>query len=431
MRVLQTLLAFSGNAQPQLAVTRLLVERGHDVCVLGHRAAQRRIEATGARFVAFERSQPDLDITRRETDTLRDWQARTKPGAGVRLLRNALFAFVLDVSRECAQLLAEQPRDVMLLDWMLTGAAVAAEAADIPAVALVHCPYPLPVAGVPPLFSGLRPLNGPLGALRDGLLNRVTTRLLDAGLPLLNRARAEQGLPPLKHWGQQLLRCEAICVLTVAELDFCSGGKLPANVHYVGPAFEPYEKGWRSPWPERSGDPLVVISLSTSYMDQQHLAQDILDAVDGLPVRALLTAGPALDISRLRLPANVHAEEFVPHRSVFPHAALVITHAGWQTINAALADGVPLLCVPDGRDQPDNAARVVAAGAGLRVSKRASTTKLRRLIARALTDPALQQGAEAVSRALARSDGAAAVADRLERLVARPGIPPASSNGSG
>ena len=44
---------------------------------------------------------------------------------------------------------------------------------------------------------------------------------------------------------------------------------------------------------------------------------------------------------------------------MLPHAALVVTHAGWQTINAALADGVPLVCVPDGRDQPDNAARVV------------------------------------------------------------------------
>jgi UDP:flavonoid glycosyltransferase YjiC (YdhE family) len=417
MRVLQTLLAFSGNAQPQLAVTRLLVERGHEVRVLGHRAAQRRIEATGARFVPFERAQPDLDITRRETDTLRDWQARTKPGAGVRLLRNALFAFVLDVSRECAQRLAEQPADVMLFDWMLIGASVAAEAAEVPAVALVHCPYPLPVAGVPPLFSGLRPLDGPLGALRDSLLKGITTRLLDVGLPLLNRARAERGLPLATHWGQQMLSADAICVMTAAELDFCSDGKLPGNVHYVGPAFEPYARQWRSPWPERNRDPLVVISLSTSYMDQQDLAQRILDAVGGLPVRALLTAGPALEIARLQLPANARAVEFVPHRSVFPHAALVITHAGWQTINAALADGVPLLCIPDGRDQPDNAARVLAAGAGLRARGGASRKRLRKLIVRALADRALKQGAEAVSQALARSDGAVAVADRLERLV--------------
>jgi UDP:flavonoid glycosyltransferase YjiC (YdhE family) len=54
MRVFQTLLAFSGNAQPQLAMTRELVGRGHEVRVLAHRAARERVLATGAEFVAFE-----------------------------------------------------------------------------------------------------------------------------------------------------------------------------------------------------------------------------------------------------------------------------------------------------------------------------------------------------------------------------------------
>src|SRR5271169_3674168 len=113
MRVLQTLLAFSGNAPPQLAVTRRLLERGHEVRVLGHLAARERIEATGAEFVPFQRALPGLDITRRESDTLRDWQARTRSGAGMRLLRNGLFAFVLDVSRDCAEVLADRRADVV------------------------------------------------------------------------------------------------------------------------------------------------------------------------------------------------------------------------------------------------------------------------------------------------------------------------------
>ncbi|HTC59565.1 MAG TPA: nucleotide disphospho-sugar-binding domain-containing protein, partial [Solirubrobacteraceae bacterium] len=169
--------------------------------------------------------------------------------------------------------------------------------------------------------------------------------------------------------------------------------------------------------PETNADPLVVASFSTSYMDQQALAQRVLDALACLPVRALLTAGPALETHGLRIPANARVLDYIPHRTVFPHAALVITHCGWQTVNAALADGVPLVCVPDGRDQPDNAARVVACGAGVRVSKRASPAKLRRTIAAALANPELKRGAQAMSEALARSDGAVAVADRLEQLA--------------
>jgi UDP:flavonoid glycosyltransferase YjiC (YdhE family) len=71
----------------------------------------------------------------------------------------------------------------------------------------------------------------------------------------------------------------------------------------------------------------------------------------------------------------------------------------------------------DQRDQPDNAARVLACGAGVRVSKHASPEKLRRVIAAALADPMLKRGAGAMAQALARSDGAVAVADRLEQLA--------------
>jgi MGT family glycosyltransferase len=273
------------------------------------------------------------------------------------------------------------------------------------------------VAHRPPLFSGLSPLDGRLGAARDRLLNRIATRLLANGLPLVNKARAEQSLPPLCAWSEQLLGIREICMLTTPELDFSSRGALPANVRYVGPAFEHHDHEWRSPWPETNTDPLVVASFSTSYMDQQALAQRVLDALAELPVRALLTAGPALETRGLRIPANAQVVDYIPHRAVFPHAALVITHAGWQTVNAALADGVPLVCVPDQRDQPDNAARVVACGAGVRVSKRAAPAKLRRVIAAALANSELTRRALAMSHVLARSDGAVAVTDRLEQLA--------------
>ncbi|HEV3284890.1 MAG TPA: nucleotide disphospho-sugar-binding domain-containing protein [Solirubrobacteraceae bacterium] len=425
MRIFQTLIAFSGNAPPQLAVTRELVDRGHEVWVLAHRAARERIERTGAKFVEFRRAFPDMDITRRETDTLRDWEPRTTVGYVRVMLKDVMFAFVEDVARDCLELLEDWPAEVVVFDWMLIGAAIAAERAGLPAVTLVHGPYTLPVDGAPPIgFLGLRPMPGPLGALRDRFLGSAVTRILaGTGQPIINRARVEQGLAPLGDWEDQLLGVQAIYMMTAAELDFASRGRLPANVHYVGPAFEPYTHEWESPWPQTNTDPLVLISFSTSYMNQRALVQRVLDAVGGLPVRALLTAGPALEVDQLRIPANTRTVAFVPHRSVLPHAALVVTHAGWQTINAALSDSVPLVCVPDGRDQPDNAARVVAAGAGVRVRKKASPRKLRRVIAEALQDPALKRGAERMAEALSRSDGAVAVAEAVERLGTPESIP--------
>jgi UDP:flavonoid glycosyltransferase YjiC (YdhE family) len=116
----------------------------------------------------------------------------------------------------------------------------------------------------------------------------------------------------------------------------------------------------------------------------------------------------------------------VPHRSVLPYASLVITHAGWQTVNAALSCGVPLVCIPDGRDQPDNAVRVLAVGAGVRVSKKASTGHMRRVIERALGDPNLKSGAELMAIALSRQDGALTTVEALENLVKTNGMPASS-----
>jgi MGT family glycosyltransferase len=421
MQVLQTLLAFSGNAPPQLAVTRELVARGHDVRVLAHRAARERVERTGAEFVAIESSWPDLDITKPASDPVRDWEARSSLGAAKRLRDRGLIEPLPGAARDCAEQLEARPADVVVFDWLFSGVLVATERAQTPAVALVHCPLPLPVDGVPPLFTGLSPMSGALGRARDRALARFNERFSNAGLPVLNRVRAEHGLAPLERWHDQLLSSDEILVMTAPELDFASRGKLPPNVHYVGPAFEPFEAtAWSSPWPEENADPLVVISVSTSYMDQHALVQRILDAVAPLRVRALVTAGPAIDPARLRLPANARAVGFVPHRAVFPEAALVVTHAGWQTVNAALADGVPLVCIPDARDQPDNAARVVDAGAGLRVRRSARPAKLRAVIEQALADPSLKRGATAMAEALGRSDGTQAIADRLERIAAAP-----------
>ena len=127
---------------------------------------------------------------------------------------------------------------------------------------------------------------------------------------------------------------------------------------------------------------------------------------------------------------NAYTVAFLPHRTVLPQASLVITHAGWQTVNAALADGVPLVCVPDSRDQPDNAARVVVADAGVRVSKKSSPQKLRRVIARALEDQSLKRGARVMADALAREDGATTIADELELLPVQSAIQATTPAGS-
>jgi UDP:flavonoid glycosyltransferase YjiC (YdhE family) len=58
----------------------------------------------------------------------------------------------------------------------------------------------------------------------------------------------------------------------------------------------------------------------------------------------------------------------------------------------------------------------VFVNAGVRVSKKSSPEKLRRVISRALEDQSIKRGARAMADALARSDGVTVIANELERL---------------
>jgi MGT family glycosyltransferase len=161
----------------------------------------------------------------------------------------------------------------------------------------------------------------------------------------------------------------------------------------------------------------VLVSLSTTFMDQRALARRILTALGDMPVRALFTLGPALRVEGPRVPANVVTAAFVPHAAVMPEASAVVTHAGLGTVAAALSAGVPLVCMPSGRDQPDNAVRVVEASAGVRLSPRARPARIRAAIDRALTDADLKDGAQRMQAAFSR-DGAAEAVTMLEKMAA-------------
>ena len=72
---------------------------------------------------------------------------------------------------------------------------------------------------------------------------------------------------------------------------------------------------------------------------------------------------------RGRPPLNVTVVDDASHDMLMAEAAAVITHGGPGTVIRSLVHGVPLLCMPMGRDQHDNTARVAALGADLTVDR--------------------------------------------------------------
>ena len=339
--------------------------------------------------------------------------------AAARVRDRLIFGTALAYYHDVTAAIADERPDVILTDYLLLGGYVAAERAGIPLASLIHTVFPLPAPGLPPYGMGLQPARGALGRLRDAAFAQVFRRFYDARLADLNRVRVEAGLPALATTFEQFWAADRLLVLTSPAFDF-PATSLPSNVRYVGPQLD--DPAWLAPWEppaawQNDGRPLALVSLSTTYQGQADVVRRIVAALGEMPVRGLVTLGPALRPEEITLPSNVRAEQYAPHTLVCPQADLVVTHGGHGTIITALSCGVPVVCLPMGRDQADNAARVVWRGAGLRCSSKAGVTTLRQTIQRALEEPRFRAGARRIAEEIASHTGASQAIQEVEALA--------------
>jgi UDP:flavonoid glycosyltransferase YjiC (YdhE family) len=400
-----------------MEVARKLIARGHEVKVIGDPTVEPIARAAGCGFTPWVQAphRKNLDPS---TDIIGDWKF-TNP---LQLFAHAIDALICGpAGRFAADTLEEldlNPADMVLSDSILMGPLMAAESRGMPRAALVPNIYLNPAPGIPPIGLGLQPARGPLGHLRDALLAAVSNQLWKRGLPAINSARKGLGLPPVTSIWRQYDLLDSVFVLTSPSFDF-KARRLPANVHYVGAQLEDpsWSEPWISPWPGSDTRPLVLVGLSSTFQNQHAVLQNIVSAFEGLEARGLLTVGPAMDPAMLNgAPSNVVIVRTAPHGEVLKQASVCVTHCGHGTTLKALAAGVPLVCIPMGRDQNDTAARVIAQGAGVRLKPAAKPEQIRNAIFTVIRGPQ-RRAAERLAAAIADESRSLDVAHDIEILA--------------
>lgn len=352
-----------GNVNPLLALGPRLATRGWDVHAYGPPSLADRFSAAGIAYESRAAADP-WDVTSMAGD-VRDQLLRV--GA-----------------------------DAAVVDYMLPGAICGAEAVGRPTAVLVHT------------------------LLRSLLVDRAPGPIgMAASVGDVDAARVALGLGPLGGFGDLLDRCTRVLVTCPAELDMPApgdgdsvgdGGRdgPPAgNVRYVGPVLEP--AGADGTWARASGRPLVVVGLGTTPMDEAPVLQRVLAALADLPVEVVATVGDHLDPTEVAAaagdPANATVTRYVRHAALLPGAALLVCHAGLGTVVAGLGHGVPLLCLPLGREQPDNAAAVERTGAGRRLAPDSTHATIRTAAADLLGTAGYRTAATAMAATIAAYDG--------------------------
>ena len=309
--------------------------------------------------------------------------------------------------------------DVVLAEAAVAGILIGAEATGLPTAALMANIYLRPTPGLPQVGTGWSPSHGGIGRLRDALVAKALHRLWATGLSTLNAARAALGLSPVADMCEQLDRCARVLVMTSPSFDLPVRA-LPPNVRYVGPLLDDPSWAGRDYRRPVGSDPLVLVATSSTFQSQVDPLLRVADGLGHLQVRALLTTGPAVAPEEVPAPPNVRVVRAAPHQQVLREASAVVTHAGHGSVLKALAAGVPLVCMPLGRDQKDNMVRVLRLGAGVRMSKRERPAGIAAAVHRVLDQPTYARAAQAFAATLA--DEAARNPDATDEAEALLGV---------
>ena len=198
-------------------------------------------------------------------------------------------AFADDVRAE----LERRPADVAAGEMLTFATMIGARGAGVPCAILSSTMVAHRGWGAPPFGPGVAPAAGLAGRIRDRLIHSMSDRMWNKGLSAINDARRAHGLAPLRHALDQMTDCDRVLMLSTRALQY-PGFHPPEHVQVTGARLE--DPDWTEPAVLPPGDePLVLVGLSSTFMDQAAAIGRIAQALGRLPVRGLITTGPAID----------------------------------------------------------------------------------------------------------------------------------------
>lgn len=408
-----------GNVPPVLETARKLKAAGHAVRILGDISSRADVERCGASFVPWTRA-PNRQDRSPASQPFRDWAAATPQEGLLSVVRDCWAAPALAYAQDTLDELKREPVDLVVASECLFGVMAACESIGQPFVILGSSISLNAQPGIPPLGPGLAPARNDQERAMHAEIAKACQGLFDSALPSFNQTRATLGLRPLDHLLQQYDAAIWELLATSQAYDFPATEPSP-RVRYIGPQLADLHptQPWSSPWTASDTRPLVVVGFSTTFQNHAGVMQRTIDALASLPVRVLVTLGGSIDRSELRAADNCVLVDSAPHSVVMSKAAFVVTHGGHGTVIRALVSRVPMLVVPLGRDQADNAIRVTERGAGLSLPADAPLEAFRAACERLLTDASYRDAARRLGDRVAAEAEGSTVVRELEEAARR------------
>jgi rhamnosyltransferase subunit B len=415
-----------GDLFPFLAIGQTLLAHGHRVTLATHAIHQPAVTQAGLAFAdASGIAEPDdrqaftaraFDRWRGPRFVVHDFAALDVRASYEKLLPLIATADVLITTTLAfaGQILGEQGCESGELCWL---SAVLAPAGLLSA-------YDPPATGIAALDHYIR-----RSPRRGRALQWMAKRITQPWTGPVRALRAELGLPAVSTLGDPFHQGQHAPHGVLALFSPLFGEPQPdwpRNVHLTGFARHvqaaTLDAGLTA-FLDAGPAPLVFTLGSTAVHMGEHFLRESLAAAIRLDQRAVLFTGSPEMRAKLptALPSSIHVVDYASHALLFPHASAIIHHGGIGTSSEALFAGKPMLVVPHGFDQPDNAARLKRRGvAEVLPAARYRADRAVALLQKLQREPSYRKHAEACAGQMRNENAGENVARIIDALSRDP-----------
>ena len=414
---------FVGHLNPMTTLARRLQSRGHEVAFIGVPDVEPVACAAGLDFVPFcENEYPPGSIA--------ELYRRASKQHGLEAARWSVRERSVDLfsaaSKHLPRKLAETGIGALVIDVIHTFLELVPISVGMPYVQVstgLHADFS---GATPPFFFSWPHETTPEARTRNLEGVKAAGEIFAPIIPVAMSYAEKAGLQI--DWSDFTATASKLAVMTQTpkEFDF-PGIPWPAQFHYTGPFHD--IKGREPiafPWEKLTGNPLVYASMGTLVNGLTHVYKTVLQAVGQLSgIQVVLSVGKNLKLDDLgTIPSNVIVVRTAPQLELLKRAALCITHAGLNTALESLAQGVPMVAIPIGYDQPGVAGRVAYHGVGefLEIEDLA-VERVQWLIQDVLENPRYREKARWFQKVIAQTRGLDVAADVIERAFRLPVYP--------
>ena len=416
----------TGHVNPLIALSQELKARGHKVTFFEKPKIAGRVRHAGLNFVPLNNDNQFLKSTHPPAANRGIWSDISTLRFNLNRVANDIEMFL----RSAPLTLHRSGVDALIINEVaLTGPTIAE---------LLHLPYFIISTSVPHNFGwspspwlSPRDYSGSwLDQLQKILLELSVLRIRGPIRSVIDRYRQQMGLSPVKYL-EKLYPCLAHVTQIPEYLDLPRTA-IPGNFHYTGPfVSESARPSVDFPWHRLDGRALIYASLGTTRNVQPFVFGMIAEACRGLNAQLIISLGGRFSPEQFgALPGDPLVVHYAPQLDLLKLAAIVITHAGPNTVFETLMQGVPMIAIPIAHDQPAIAARLTRLELAQAVPPRyLSAEKIRAAVIRLLNDPHYRDSAQKMGARMRSLHGAAHAADIIEVALAKhEGLPHPSSS---